>query len=46
MVGSATLGVTNVADEDYNLNSFPLTLFGQPGSEKQPGAAEGVVCHD
>jgi iron complex outermembrane receptor protein len=33
---SATLGVTNATDEDYNYNSFPLTLFGQPTAEKQP----------
>jgi iron complex outermembrane receptor protein len=33
----ATLGVTNVTDEEYVLNSFPLTSFGQPHSEKQPG---------
>ncbi len=33
---SATLGVTNATDEDYNYNSFPLTPFGQPTAEKQP----------
>jgi iron complex outermembrane receptor protein len=32
----ATLGVTNAGDEEYNYNSFPLTLFGQPTAEKQP----------
>jgi iron complex outermembrane recepter protein len=32
----ATFGITNLTDEDYNYNSFPLTLFGQPTAEKQP----------
>ena len=33
----ATVGVTNATDEEYFLNSFPLTSFGQPHAEKQPG---------
>jgi iron complex outermembrane recepter protein len=33
----ATVGVTNATDEEYILNSFPLTSFGQPHAEKQPG---------
>jgi iron complex outermembrane recepter protein len=32
-----TLGITNMSDEEYYLNSFDLTGFGQPTSEKQPG---------
>jgi outer membrane receptor protein involved in Fe transport len=34
---TATLGLTNATDEEYILNSFPLTSFGQPHAEKQPG---------
>jgi iron complex outermembrane receptor protein len=30
-------GVTNLGDTKYNLNTFPLTAFGQPHSEAQPG---------
>ena len=33
----ATLGMTNLTDEEYFLNSFPLTVFSQPTAEKQPG---------
>jgi iron complex outermembrane receptor protein len=33
---TATLGMTNVADEEYFLNSFDLTGFGQPYVSKQP----------
>jgi iron complex outermembrane receptor protein len=33
----ATLGITNLTDEEYFLNSFPLTIFNQPTAEKQPG---------
>lgn len=32
------LGATNATDEDYYLNSFDLTAFGQPTIEGQPGA--------
>jgi len=31
------LGVTNLGDEEYWLNSFDLTGFGQPHGTKQPG---------
>ncbi|MBL8549563.1 MAG: TonB-dependent receptor [Hyphomonadaceae bacterium] len=34
---SAAVGVTNLADEEYFLNKFDLTAFGQPYSEGQPG---------
>ena len=34
--GARRSGVTNVADEDYFLNSFDLTGFGQPYVSKQP----------
>jgi iron complex outermembrane receptor protein len=32
------LGATNVTDEEYFLNKFDLTAFGQPTLEGQPGA--------
>lgn len=34
---NVTFGITNLTDEEYYLNSFDLTGFGQPTSEKQPG---------
>ncbi|MGH8262364.1 MAG: TonB-dependent receptor, partial [Steroidobacteraceae bacterium] len=35
---SVALGATNLADKEYFLNTFPLTAFGQPTAEGQPGA--------
>jgi hypothetical protein len=32
------LGATNATDEMYYLNTFDLTVFGQPYIEGQPGA--------
>ena len=32
------LGATNLTDEEYFLNKFDLTAFGQPSLEGQPGA--------
>ena len=32
------LGATNLTDEEYYLNKFDLTAFGQPTLEGQPGA--------
>ena len=32
------LGATNLTDEEYFLNKFDLTAFGQPTLEGQPGA--------
>lgn len=32
-----TLGATNLSDEEYFLNIFDLTAFGQPTTEGQPG---------
>ena len=32
------LGVTNLAEEEYFLNKFDLSAFGQPTVEGQPGA--------
>jgi iron complex outermembrane receptor protein len=34
---TAQLGVTNLSDKFYWLNTFPLTDFGQPTAEGQPG---------
>ena len=34
---TAALGVTNVTDKEYFLNTFDLTVFGQPTVEGQPG---------
>jgi iron complex outermembrane receptor protein len=34
---AAHLGLTNATDEFYWLNNFPLTDFGQPTAEGQPG---------
>jgi iron complex outermembrane receptor protein len=34
---SVAAGVTNLGDTIYNYNTFPLTAFGQPHSEAQPG---------
>jgi iron complex outermembrane receptor protein len=34
---TAQLGVSNLTDEFYWLNTFPLTDFGQPTAEGQPG---------
>jgi outer membrane receptor protein involved in Fe transport len=31
------VGATNVTDEEYFLNKFDLTAFGQPHAEGQPG---------
>ena len=32
------IGATNLTDEEYFLNKFDLTAFGQPTLEGQPGA--------
>jgi len=32
------IGATNLTDEEYYLNKFDLTAFGQPTLEGQPGA--------
>ncbi len=34
------LGATNLTDEEYYLNKFDLTAFGQPTLEGQPGAPQ------
>ena len=34
---TVALGATNLADEEYFLNKFDLTAFGQPHAEGQPG---------
>ena len=33
----AAVGATSVTDEEYYLNKFDLTGFGQPTTEGQPG---------
>jgi iron complex outermembrane receptor protein len=37
-VWRVALGATNLTDEEYYLNKFDLTAFGQPTLEGQPGA--------
>ena len=34
---NVTFGITNLSDKQYFLNIFPLTGFGQPTDEAQPG---------
>jgi len=34
---TVTVGGTNVTDEEYYLNKFDLSAFGQPTVEGQPG---------
>jgi iron complex outermembrane receptor protein len=35
---TAAIGAQNVADEEYFLNKFDLSAFGQPTTEGQPGS--------